>query len=317
LKIAFIDDCVHAKTVSTKFLVDILKQEHEVKRFWRSGIITFPEYNIIEVNKWKPDLILFFQRMPIFPVLKRFNCKNIVYVPMYDSKGFFAGTRNLLRKLVLWLNKVFTDLIIKPKYLYFSKRHYELDGKKKNSLVVKYFPKIKKQCNQDKPNLFFWERVDSVSFDKIIKLFDFKQFEKVYFMQRNDGGLECLHHSFYKLPKNVVVIDKWLSKKDYEKIMNKCNVAVAPRNCEGIGHGFLDYMSRGVCVFAWDDATHNEYIISDYNGFLFNKYTRINLKNLNWKQCGLNARKELNQKQVEWEKDKQKILDWIKKINLN
>jgi hypothetical protein len=144
-----------------------------------------------------------------------------------------------------------------------------------------------------------------------MKLFDFKQFEKVYFMQRNDGGLECLHHSFYDLPKNVVVIDSWLSKRDYEKIMNKCNVAVAPRNCEGIGHGFLDYMSRGMCVFAWDDATHNEYIISSYNGYLFNKYKRINLKKLNWKKCGLNARKVIKLSKVEWEKDKQRILKWI------
>ena len=311
MKIAFVDDCVHAKTVSTEFLVDILKEKHEVKRFWRSGIITFPEYNIVEVNKWNPDLILFFQRIPLFPILKRFNCKNVVYVPMYDSKGFFDGTRNLFRKGVLWFNELVTDLVIKPKYLYFSKRHYELDGKKKNSLVVKYFPKIKRQCEQDKPNLFFWERIDSLPFSNVMKLFDFKQFGKVYFMQRNDGGLECLHHSFYDLPKNVVVIDKWLSKKDYERIMSSCSVAVAPRNCEGIGHGFLDYMSRGMCVFAWDDATHNEYIVSGYNGFLFNKYERIDLNKLGWKLCGVNARNIVRLGNVEWEEDKKRILEWL------
>jgi hypothetical protein len=312
LKIAFVDDCVHAKTVSSEFLVDVLKKENEVKRFWRSGIITFPEYNIIEVNKWKPDLILFFQRKPLFPILKRFDCKNVVYVPMYDSKGFFEGTRNLFRRIILGLDEKTTDLVIKPKYLYFSKRHYELDGKKKGSLVVKYFPKVKKQCEQDKPILFFWERIDSIPFSNIMKLFDLKYFEKVYFMQRNDEGSECLDSSFYDLPKNVVVIKDWLAKEEYERIMSECNVAVAPRNCEGIGHGFLDYMSRGMCVFAWDDATHNEYIKNGVNGYLFNSYDRIDLDKLYWKGCGVIAREQFKEKIVEWERDKQKILEWIK-----
>jgi hypothetical protein len=95
--------------------------------------------------------------------------------------------------------------------------------------------------------------------------------------------------------------------------MGSCSIAVAPRNCEGIGHGFLDYMSRGMCVFAWDDATHNEYIQNGVNGVLFNNYNKIDLSKLNWRGMGLNARLIIAFNKKKWEKDKQRVLEWIAK----
>jgi len=311
LKIAFVDDYVHMKTNSTEFIVELLKEKHEVKRFWRTGVIAFPEYNVIEINKWEPDQIMFFQRMPVYPKLKRFDCKNFVFIPMFDSRGFFAG-KNLmqrLKRLVLRMNDYVTDVMFKPSFITFSQRDF-IDFKKRGKTIkLKYFPEAKKQVQQKKPVLFFWERIDSLPFSKLMKMFDLRQFEKVYFMQRNDGGCECLHHSFYDLPKNVEVIDSWLPKERYNEIMGEANIAVAPRLCEGIGHGFLDYMSRGMCVFAYNDCTHNEYIVNGRTGFLFKDFKRIDLDKVNWKKMGKAARKSIFVGHKKWDKEKRLILN--------
>ena len=313
MKIAFVDDYCHKKTNSTNFLVNILKKEFEIKRFWRNGIITFPNYNIVEINKWNPDKIIFFQRIPIFTILKKFNCKKFIFIPMYDSKGFFNIKKNpinLFRLIFLKVNDIITDLLFKTKFITFSNSDFKDFSKRGKTILLNYYPKPKKQVQQKKPILFFWERVDSLPFSKLMKIINFNKFEKIYFMQRNDAGAECLHHSFYDLPKNVIVIDKWLSKNEYEKIMNKTNIAVAPRLCEGIGHSFLDYMSRGICVFAFNDSTHNEYIKHEINGLLFKDYDNL-INFQNWKKLGKNARKSIKNGYVDWELNKHKLINWI------
>jgi hypothetical protein len=45
---------------------------------------------------------------------------------------------------------------------------------------------------------------------------------------------------------------------------------------------------------------------------LFNDFSRIDLDKLYWKGCGTNAREIFKEKLVDWEKDKQKILEWVK-----
>ena len=51
--------------------------------------------------------------------------------------------------------------------------------------------------------------------------------------------------------------------------VDDCDVYIAPRSCEGIGMGFLEAMSRGLCVVAFDAPTMNEYIQDGVNGLLY------------------------------------------------
>jgi hypothetical protein len=161
--------------------------------------------------------------------------------------------------------------------------------------------------------LFFWERVNVLQFSHIQKLIDLNVFDKVYFMQRNDGHRKCPHHSTLNLPSNVVVIDEWLSKEKYDKIMNKCNIAVAPRLNEGIGHGFLDFLKRGMCVLANNDFTHCEYIENDVSGILFdvNVIKKIDFKSIDWRKLGREARESVGIGFDAWQVDKEKLLQWV------
>jgi len=306
MRIAFVDDLCHKKTGSTEFLVDVLNKTNIVKRFWGNGFKKFDKKELGQINNWKPDLILFFQRIPNFLILNKFNCKNLVFVPMHDQEIHYGFMERKLLDLSLFITKTFFKLRVlcfcNADSVYYN--NFDL-------LLVKYYPKpVKSRPILKDKVLFFWERIDSLPFSKLMEMFDLKQFEKVYFMQRNDAGCECLHHSFYKLPKNVIVVDNWLSKRNYEKIMNECNIAVAPRLCEGIGHGFLDYMARGVCIIAYDLPTHNEYIINGFNGILFKNFSYIDLKD--WRRFGRNAFDTISMGNERWLIDIDNILEWVK-----
>lgn len=310
MRIAFVDDYCHlGKTESTLFIPKLLKKEHNVKVFYRTGVNSFPEYNIREINKFQPNVIVFFQRLPNVLILRRFLCTSIVFIPMYDSRDFWK--KNLVYNIGYRINEILTQLLINPSYVCFSKSDYERYSRFGNSIYVQYFPKPKKQVKQNKPVLFFWERIDALPFEKVMSEIDLKQFSKVYFMQRNDPNRECLHYSFLNLPKNVKVITKWLSKKDYSKIMDESNIAIAPRLCEGIGHGFLDYLSRGMCVFAYDLPTHSDYIVSGVNGVLF-KDRIPDINNYDWRRIGLEARNEIVNNQNSWVIDKVRLLKWFR-----
>jgi Glycosyl transferases group 1 len=74
-------------------------------------------------------------------------------------------------------------------------------------------------------------------------------------------------------------------------------VFFAPRATEGIGMANLEAMAHGMCVVAHDDATANEYIAHQKNGYLYNIGTPKDLRLTPTKaqQCGRAARKTIEE----------------------
>jgi len=280
MRIAFVDDLCHKKTGSTEFLVDVLNKTNIVKRFWGNGFKKFDEKELKQINGWKPDLILFFQRIPNFLILNKFNCKNLVFVPMHDQEIHYGFLERKLLDLSLFITKLFSRLRV----LCFC----NVDSVRYNSfdlLLVKYYPKPIKSRIDLKETIYFWERENGIGLNDVMKL---------------ANGLTVTFK-----PKNV-----WLSKKEADKFGETCGIAIAPRKSEGIGHGFLELMARGVCVVAYDLPTHNEYIVNGFSGILFKDFSYIDLKD--WRRFGRNAFEEINKGHERWLIDIDNILEWVK-----
>ena len=77
--------------------------------------------------------------------------------------------------------------------------------------------------------------------------------------------------------------------------MRTANVFFAPRGTEGIGMANLEAMAHGMCVVAHDDATANEYLVHQGNGYLYNieKPENLGLTPATAQQCGRAARKTI------------------------
>lgn len=303
LKVAFVDDLVHKTTSSTVFLEDLLKQRFDVKRFWGSGTMHFPKKNIDAINEYEPDMVLFFQRQPFYPFMRKIKCKNIVFVPMFDQNS-------IKQKYLIGFHHAFLNLfgIKRIKGLMFSKKDYSIFSKFFDCLSVQYYPKpVKKNTCKDL-NVFFWERVETIDYayvkHNLVNLNNVNSFVLKQSPDPNQHPVE--RGSKWKLK----VVKGWLDNKDYLKLLDNTSVGIAPRLNEGIGHGFLELMARGICVVAHNESTHNEYIVNGWNGVLFDYYNPV-VDLSNWREMCDNAYKSIELGYASWLLDKERILNYL------
>ena len=85
---------------------------------------------------------------------------------------------------------------------------------------------------------------------------------------------------------NIKIIDWFESKEEYINTIKFVDVYFAPRIYEGIGLSFLEIMSYGKYIVAFNNPTMNEYIINQKNGFLFDFKTTdiVNFSKINQKE---------------------------------
>jgi hypothetical protein len=290
------------KTHSFDFFEKLLKTRFSVKSF--SGPTWKQKHceNSSEINSFNPDILILCQTLPTISYLKKLNCKNLVWLPMYDGK---AGWQVAILKSIIYtipfnLKVIcFSEKLFQRLKYFFNCQHYQ------------YFPKPNKQVKYTKKKLFFWERRANMDWENTISnLFDLQTIHSLTIKQSTDP-----HDKIppIKKRKKLTLIDTWLSEKDYHKILSSNNIYVAPRRSEGIGHSFLEAMAKGYAVIAYNESTMNEYITDKKTGYLFNKVDTINLKNFD--KIGKNAYKYISKNYKLWTKSKEKMLDWIEKIN--
>ncbi len=279
MRIAFVDDLCHKKTGSTEFLVDVLNKTNTVKRFWGNGFKKFDEKELEQINNWKPDLILFFQRIPNFLILNKFSCKNLVFVPMHDQEIHYSFIERSLLDFSLFMIKLFFRLRVLCFCNADSVRYNNFD-----LLLVKYYPKPVKSRVVLKETVYFWERTNGI-------------------------GLSLARKLVKKSKLVVKYKDVWLTKAENKLFAKDCGIYIAPRYSEGIGHSFLEQMARGICVIAFDAPIHNEYIAHGVNGILYNSDLPVCFEN--WEKLGIQAKQSIVKGRKRWLKDVKKIVKWL------
>ncbi|MDD2225315.1 MAG: glycosyltransferase [Candidatus Shapirobacteria bacterium] len=262
MKIAYIDYSFHKKTGSTLFFQEILRHGNNVHTFWDDYLNDVRNLKYKEINEQKFDLIVFFQIIPPFNFIKKLDCKNIIWVPMHDSErktNFFEWLKYF--SLNIKIISFSSTLSKKLKYIGFCK------------LDVKYYPPISliNNINFKKIKLFFWQRNNDITWDKLKKILPLENIEQVILKASPDPSYKLLLPSKEDCDNhNIKIIDGWISKEDYNFFLKDSNLYIASRCYEGIGMGFLEAMSRGIPVLAPNYPTMNEYIDDGKNGFLYN-----------------------------------------------
>lgn len=306
-KAAFNDHSFHKKTKATQFLIELLSKGYNIEKFWddswKGGDRVSSEY----LNRKKFHTIFFFQILPPSIYLKRLNCKNIVWFPMYDGE---EGRHYSSYILYLDLNmKIFS----------FSKKLYR--KLKKAGLDCYYYkyhlkPVAPLSLNGEAKRVFFWMRTQDITWSIVKKLLGKNNIEKMIVKMSPDPNYKLDLPSKEDIDRcNIQIVNHWLDKEEYDKLLSSCNIFIAPRRSEGIGMSFIEALSRGMCVIAPDNSTMNEYIIHGKNGLLYDlkKPEELDLSNL-CEMCD-NAIKIAKADNELWEKTKQKILVDLTKPN--
>jgi len=288
------------RTGSADFFIKMLKEEFEVKTFSEPRWVMKGNVPAEELNKTKLDAIIFWYILPPARYLAKLECKNIVWVPMWDGQ----------KGLILSVLKSIFYKAFNLKVICFSKKCNDLLSPFFNCKYYQYFPKPKKQVNLDKPKLLVWERRENLNYPFIKNnLINEDDFDLITIKQTIDIG----NPSRIKETKKIKLIDKWLTKEEYEKVLSKHNVFIAPRLKEGIGFSFLEALERGYLVIANNDSTMDEYIKDGETGLLFdyNKPIsfKIDLKLI--RKISKNTKNFVLKGHKQWQKEKKILLNWI------
>ncbi len=307
MKIIFIGHLKHVTTKSSQFFLDIFS-DHQIDKFF------FDDKNAKQViDKIQPDkydLAICWQYDFMVPFFQSYNIPTVA-VPMYD--GSFGHRKEH------WIN------ISKARHVNFSQTlHFKSSNFGAVSLFNQYYlnPDLFSQVSFDGSlNGFLWQRrpkeinylncMDYFNNYKVLDSLilhtypDFEDDKTLYIPSDNfckDNNITILHG--YQEDKSVI-----------DNHLQKSNIYFAPRVTEGIGMGFLEALTRGMCVVALDQPTHNEYIVDGINGFLADNNTKcmkfVDNFSKRARECGLRARENCFIGYSKWLKSIPQLKDFV------
>ncbi len=302
---AYIDHSFKIKSQSSRFLIDILEKHYDVEQFWDDSWNNGPRVDLEVIAGKTFDIIVFFQQINYEPdELRKLNCENIVFIPMYDGAHFFPDS--------------FFQKFQGIKFLNFSKKfHDRLLGLGLSSEYFQYFPDPNnfKVTNLQSTDLsgFFWQRYDLINWGHIIKLigdFPFKKFH-LHLAIDPPGYPVIMPEEDEKSRLNLTLSEWFKTRDEYYQALQSADVFFAPRVYEGIGMSFLEAMAMGKCVVASDTPTMNEYITHNVNGFLYDIDNPQPLAFDNLAEIRRNARLDIENGYVQWIHSSQRLFDYF------
>lgn len=301
-ELAFVDHSFHKKTRSGDFLRDIFRDKFNINDYWDNSWEEKKNSSVSveELNKYK--YIFYFQSLNNFKDLKRIK-GNIIWAPMYDSVSFNP----------LFWRKIYSLHI---KVVCFSKNLFRLTSFIGiDSMYIQYFIQpnfTDKVINKlKKVKIFFWYR-GNIKFNDIKKLFNHEYIEGITYLSMPDPGYQSETIKLDDIKKYDIKIIKsdFLPKEQYLKYLDESDVFISPRLREGIGMGFLEALASGKCIIGNDDATMNEYISDNKNGYLiYPQRKQIDFNAIN--QIIINSKKNATSGWGKWENEKQNLINFI------
>jgi len=243
-----------------------------------------------EIRARPPTAIILFQNDQLAEYLGQI-CP-VVVVPMYDHAqhvplAFYAKIRD-------------------HPFVHFSSTfHQRLENIVRQNHLFRYAPDPREIPQVDWAHgrkLFFWERhPDEIDASGVRGLFPPGNIRSYTFKQLSDQKLVVANNQA-----------PWGSRLSYLKELSRHNIFIAPRKTEGIGLAFLEAMAMGMCVYAMNSPTANEYIHSGRNGVLLAQDTESYVLNrlrspAEMKAIGQRARKDMYSIHRCWMQDRKKL----------
>ncbi len=254
-RLLFVDHIFHTKTRSFDFLVKILEDVFDVI------VVYIDPAEPVDTKQLedRADYVVIAQMDFLTPLFVVWG-KRVTVVQMYDGSAGLPDDHFELNRQVQYLN-------------FSVSLHARAIALGAKSHLVRYFPEpISDAGEQDFSTLrgFFWQRLPNANLNlpKVRKLLE-NDLDSLHVHTPTDDGTPFDPEILEGMGCDVTTSDWFEHHSDFTKIMDGCNVFVAPRIAEGIGHAFLEAMARGMVVIAHDLPTHNEYISNWTNGILF------------------------------------------------
>jgi len=303
-KLLFIGHSYHIKTKSSDFIEKMLSNTYHVDKIfedsWEHGGLSI-DYAAIDIEQY--DAIVIWQIIELLPrsFIKKISKVNTTYFPM---ENYHWGWDK-------WRKYKNLKIISFSLYNYTKLANWGLDVS-----YFQYFPKP--EIRTDKPfkkrkfKYFFWQRLNYFNWNNIKKYVPLNSIEQFILHNAPDPGHKFIEPNEEDKINYRIRVTSWFAKKeDLMKLIDGCDIYIAPRNLEGIGMSFLEAMARGKVIIAIDAPTMNEYIINNKNGYLLKIEDNREIDLLNIESIRKESIRSICEGYNKWEKDKGTILDII------
>ena len=284
MNVAFVGAELHfVYTRSSRFFIDLLRTTLGPVTVFTS------EWRWIHLPRRRWDLVVFWQFLPERWELDCLDAANVVLVPMYDECP---------KNRSAW--EIYGDC----KVLCFSETLGGLlEGYGLRVLTARYFPPVPAKgvpWDGEGLRLFFWPRKPDLTWTHVRPLVAGGPWSRVHLhvtdnvsevpldLAESDRGLPITRSSWFSTPS------------DYLRLLGEHQVFFAPRRSEGIGMSFLEAMSLGMAVVAPNDATMNEYITSNVNGYLYDPEAPVAPAWIRARSWGEQARRSCAEGRQRW-----------------
>lgn len=290
-------------TKSSLFFIDILKQN--IKDLY----IVSENDAWYEIPRIKPENIIIWQAIFTPEEIDSWKAKTVTIIPMYDACPHTLDFWGKYKKY-----KIFC----------FSKTLYNfLKGNDFNTFYCQYYIEPNKEIKinkKDSYNVFYWERSNKINRELVSKLLGNLSINNIHY--HYSTNIKQKNNNFptdEEIKKFNINFSDWFETQDeYIEILKKSDIYIAPREYEGIGLSFIEAMSYGCMVIAYDQPTMNEYIKNNVNGILFtDKQEPILLSNEGIYDLRINSYNEVKSGWKQWCNSIPDIIEFIESPLIN
>lgn len=253
----FVDHVFHIKTQSFHFLIEILQRDFDVTIKYVDPDSSFDVDDLMDDNEF-----VVLAQMDFLTTHFINMGKKVCVVQMYDGSAGLPDRHWQINRQARYLN--FSVAL-----------HARALAAKAESHLVRYFPdpsKFEPVTDFSSARGFFWQRLPKSPVNlKTVALMTNGSLDQLHIHTPADDGSEFDETALegFSCP---VTTSSWFERhEDFKATLDEANIYFAPRLAEGIGHGFLEALAKGMLVLAYDLPTHNEYINNWTTGILFNK----------------------------------------------
>lgn len=299
-RLLYVDHIFHIKTRSTIFVADILSTHFDVHTLYID-----PDKKVdMSVLEDPAEYVVVFQMDFLTPAFIAAG-KRVTVIQMYDGSASLPDTYYRLNRQAQHLN-------------FSSTLHARALSNDVASHLVQYFPdpaNVQQVEDFDTLRCFFWQRLPQshINLSRVAEMLG-DQLDKLHVHTPADNGTPFDPADTEAFDCEVTTSDWFEKHSDFTDVVSSCNIFIAPRYGEGIGHAFLEAMARGMIVLAYDLPTHNEYITNWSSGILFvNGIGRVDItgENVDLRQISRNARLAVENGHRNWLESRQSIVDFV------
>ncbi len=302
MRVAFFGLGYHAKTGSSRFLLDLLERHATVDAFAAEADVAAVRRAAPDFDEARYDAIVIWQLHEAFALLSGRH-PNVTFTPMYDA---------------MWRGGAFTwkPSFNTAKILCFSwALRAEVIRRAPVHTRVQYFPDPS-ACSPvtdfDSLRGVLWYRRRDIPPQAAFALTAGTRFESLVVHDAPDPGHDAPFPTAAPDHIGRLVRTGWSADgAAFADALSAANVFFAPRPLEGIGMAFLEAMARGLCVVAPDAPTMNEYISHGSNGLLHGPGWRAPLDFAQARAIGAAARDSVFRGRAAWDSGVPALLDFI------